>query len=246
MDSRPQRDAEHPQEAASPRDPTNPDVEADTAEAVNSREEGNVGDTGNPRDGANANVTLNPYEAPRSRLTGEFPAADRDPSEMPLGTRVTIFALGLGYTIQLVSLGVMLLHMALSGGPDLRESLSYVFGGYALVTMPVLGMLLMGLVKAWRLAWQAVRLLVFLEALALFVVFSAVVADSNNITFASMLPGASMVAQFVLALVVYGGLDTRSSLRWFGLICPHCGQVSYRTPDLLFLKVRCRRCKLDW
>jgi len=103
--------------------------------------------------------------------------------------------------------------------------------------------ILAGLVLRWRLAWLFGRSLSLL--LAALQAGAVVVGLWQGASFAP--PTWLLLAAVVLLLVAtFLLLGRRAAVRWFGLVCPACLTPSRTAGDLLFRRVRCRRCGNEW
>jgi hypothetical protein len=108
----------------------------------------------------------------------------------------------------------------------------------------MLGILLVvGLLRAHRLAWLWGRYLSFFLAVMLSV--------SMAVAFAK-----GQAAPWILAVVLGGmalpllaaasALGRRSAAVFFDLVCPECGTATRYAFDLLFRRARCRKCRHVW
>jgi len=104
----------------------------------------------------------------------------------------------------------------------------------------VMGLLLWGIFRGYRLAWLWGRYLTFVLAA---VVLAAVVLGlvSRKLPW---LPAAVLLGGLVLPLGTVGfALGRPSARRWFGLYCPKCGTAASRGKDFLFREARCLKCR---
>ncbi len=103
----------------------------------------------------------------------------------------------------------------------------------------VMGVLLWGIARGYRLAWLWGRYLSVVLALT-------VLAAVGLGLWKGQLPwrvGAVMAGGVALPLLVAAlALGRPSSLRWFELYCPACGKPTNRGADFLFKEARCKAC----
>lgn len=106
-------------------------------------------------------------------------------------------------------------------------------------------LILVGLYKGHRLAWQWGRVLGALGAticifLAVMVLLAKEPKAGSTIVF-----GFSAFNAAILLTVVFS-LGTKSAKRYFGLVCPACGSTKCKAGDFLFNKVKCVDCGGEW
>jgi hypothetical protein len=102
----------------------------------------------------------------------------------------------------------------------------------------IFALLLVGMLRASRLAWLWGRHLGFLVGAGL----AIAVAVPAVRTGVDPLPAALLLAGVALPLLVHSlALGHHTAFEWFGLVCPNCGATTSRG-DLLMWTARCRRC----
>lgn len=103
----------------------------------------------------------------------------------------------------------------------------------------VMGLLLWGIARGYRLAWLWGRYLtLFLSAMVLVGLGMGLWKGEIPWTWA-----AALVAGLVLPLAATSiALGRPSAFAWFGLDCPKCGTRSSRGNDFLFRSARCPAC----
>lgn len=144
---------------------------------------------------------------------------------MPRSVRFAVLTLGLAAAVQsglLVAWG-------------LGRDLGWLHG---LEGTALLAVILLGLVRASRIAWLWGRVLGFTLAGALVI---AIVLRAQLVG-VEPLPATLVVAGVALPLAVQAlALGHRSAFEWFGLVCPSCGRPTGRGDPLMW-SARCGRC----
>lgn len=90
-----------------------------------------------------------------------------------------------------------------------------------------------------RLLWAALLFVLLAAIVVNLVALIVLPGSSSDARWTSLLPIAFFVAVFI-------GLHTRSTRRWFGLICPACGSRRVGAANLLYSRLRCNGCKHRW
>lgn len=107
----------------------------------------------------------------------------------------------------------------------------------------VMGALLWGIFRGYRLAWLWARYLTTVLA----GVVLAVVLLGIGLRKLPWLYVAVMVGGLVLPMgTVSVALGRPSARRWFDLYCPKCGTPTSRGKDFLFRQARCLKCSHVW
>lgn len=194
----------------------------------------------------------NPFESPRADLAEEgelLPPGHR--GEMPTSVIVAISAT----TIAVLMSGVGAVLNWTSG-----QNATFSLIGF------LVGLLIIyGLAKGHRLAYQWSRILGLISAVVytIGVILGAigVVALLNNpellaaegmppnanVTPSAMMLGLAMLNVIVIALwTLFFSLGTASARRYFRLVCPRCGNKKVRAADFLFNKAKCKKCSAMW
>ncbi len=146
-------------------------------------------------------------------------------------------------SIHVAALCLLLAISVMTGAAFLVAGESQVGLSQYLVLAGLFGLLLLGIVRGFRLAWMWGRYLTFVLALLVLVM---VVGGAWK----GGVAGA-YVAMLVLGLAaplfaVSFALGRRSALQWFDLVCPECGTAAARGKDFLFRKARCGKCRHVW
>jgi len=124
------------------------------------------------------------------------------------------------------------------------------------VAIAVFVLILAGLVRGRRAAWQWGRAVGFLLSALLFA--AAIVAAFRVLPrqvleddgFAAAVEAAGFFLPLLVPLLGLGvpllvvaiALGRPSAFVWFGLVCPNCGARAPRAMDLRFHEARCRSC----
>ncbi len=146
-------------------------------------------------------------------------------------------------SIHAASLSLLLAISVMAGAAYLVAGQSRVSVIQYVVLAGLFGLLLVGIVRAYRLAWMWGRYLTFVLALLVLVVVGGGALKGTA--------GWGYVAMLILGLsaplfVVSFALGRRSALTWFDLVCPECGTAAARGKDFLFRKARCGKCRHVW
>jgi len=145
---------------------------------------------------------------------------------------------------------------------------SLVAGQNALFSLGgfLVGLLIIyGLAKGHRLAYQWGRILVLFSAVLYTIggIFGAIgaVAIINRpelltqegmppnaiVTPSALLFGLAMLGATVAAMwTIFFSLGRPSARQYFRLICPQCGNKKVRAADFFFNKAKCKRCSVSW
>jgi len=113
-------------------------------------------------------------------------------------------------------------------------------GRFPLLAVALQALILFGLVRRDRLAWQWGRIVPLL-----FAAFTLVMV----LTARGPAPAAFVAVPlllFVPALAITVSLGRPSARAWFRLVCPACGGDGTRPRDVLFRRARCLRCGNVW
>ena len=145
--------------------------------------------------------------------------------------------------VAVVSVGIMVFARAVMGG------LAY-FSGRAsipaiLIPLVLAILILVGIIKGHRLAWQWGRLLALLGAIILTLAALGALARAREQP--AMLPVAILVfLQGAPLFAVFFAMCTQGAKEHFRLICPECGSAKAKGGNFLFTKAVCRKCKATW
>jgi hypothetical protein len=106
-------------------------------------------------------------------------------------------------------------------------------------------LILIGIIKGHRLAWQWGRLVGLLGAIIL--TLSAYGAFVRIPVRPEMLIVAILMAlQGIPLFPLFFALGTVAAKEHFRVICPSCGGSKVKGSDFLFTKVTCRNCNAQW
>lgn len=144
---------------------------------------------------------------------------------MPRSVRFAVAALGLAAAV----LSGLLVAWALG------RDLGWLPG---LAASALLAVILLGLLRASRLAWRWARILGFALAGGM------AVAVALRARLSSLEPLAAVVVLAGVALPLAAlslALGRPTAFEWFGLVCPRCGATTGRGDPLMW-SARCRRC----
>ncbi|MEI7704862.1 MAG: hypothetical protein WCK73_09705 [Deltaproteobacteria bacterium] len=142
-------------------------------------------------------------------------------------------------SIHVASISLLLAASVQAGVAFLVSSTNGVGFAQWIFAVVVMGVLVWGIARGYRLAWLWGRwLTLFLAA--------TVLAGLGLGFWKGELPwrlAAVMLAGLVLPLVTTSiALGRRSAFEWFALRCPGCGKVTGRGNDFLFREARCGKC----
>jgi len=112
--------------------------------------------------------------------------------------------------------------------------------GQAIVSI----LILIGMVRGHALAWQWGRLTPFVAAIAGGLVLVMRLTDTSNAISLGMLVMLCFLVAGSGALTIL--LSFKSSKRYFGLSCPHCGSLRSKADNFFYSAYRCRDCGSTW
>lgn len=137
-------------------------------------------------------------------------------------------------------LGMQVLHGAISAARG------EVWPIQALFSTGVAALILYGLVRKHRLAWQWGRVLGIFLGILLLLVTTVTVFTAEQI-------GGTGIALLAMGFVMAFGLlamsqllGRRESREYYRLVCPQCGSTSVKAADFFFNKAVCPECRLTW
>jgi hypothetical protein len=146
-------------------------------------------------------------------------------------------------SIHAASLSLLLAISVMAGAAFLVASESQVGLSQYLVLAGLFGLLLLGIVRGYRLAWMWGRYLTFVLALLVaIIVVGGAVKGVVGLAYVVMLLLGLAAPLFAVSFA----LGRRSALAWFDLVCPECGMAAARGKDFLFRKARCGKCRHVW
>ncbi|MGB2987808.1 MAG: hypothetical protein WBE26_18220 [Phycisphaerae bacterium] len=112
------------------------------------------------------------------------------------------------------------------------------FGWFMLVVgVPIGCLILLGLFRAHRLAWQWGTVIGGITAFltAAFAFFALKDPGKQDVSLGD-------VWSVISPWLIFVPLLTRSATRYFGLRCPKCGSGKVRAGDFFFSSAKCRKC----
>lgn len=143
--------------------------------------------------------------------------------------------------IAIVALSYLLIIRVISGIHALYIGGDLPKGIY--ISLAISIVVLIGIIKGNRLAWQWARLVSLLGAL-----IATVRLDLFLINKAQ--PGklylSLMLIQTLALYLIFFTLSARGSRVYFGLVCPGCGESKIKASGLLFQNVICKKCGRGW
>jgi hypothetical protein len=146
-------------------------------------------------------------------------------------------------SIHAASLSLLLAISVMAGAAWLVAGQSQVGLTQYVILGGLFGLLLVGMVRAYRLAWLWGRYLTFVLALlVLVIVGGGLLKGGVALGYAALLLLGLAAPLFAVSLA----LGRRSALEWFDLVCPQCGTAAARGKDFLFKQARCAKCKNVW
>jgi hypothetical protein len=113
----------------------------------------------------------------------------------------------------------------------------------SIVGMVFAALLLVGLMRGHRLAWQWGRYLAPLTGL---LVLAVAFAGFAGRTAAGILAGALFLLLGILLIAFPFLLGRPSVVEYFRLVCPKCGARTKKAADFLFNHAKCRVCQAVW
>ena len=106
-------------------------------------------------------------------------------------------------------------------------------------------LILIGIVKGYRLAWQWGRIIgliwAIIMAIIAYSVFAEIPENPEMLFFAILI-----TFQEILLLSMFFALGTNAAKEHFHIICPDCGKSKVKGGNFLFTKVICRECNATW
>jgi len=103
----------------------------------------------------------------------------------------------------------------------------------------VIGVLLRGIAKGYRLAWLWGRYLALFLGVTVLVGLGVGLWKGEVPWRIAAVMGGGLVLPLLVTTVALG---RPSAFRWFDLYCPGCGKVTGRGNDFLFREARCKEC----
>jgi hypothetical protein len=104
------------------------------------------------------------------------------------------------------------------------------------------GIVLLGLIRKNRIAWQYGRLICFVTAVLVPFLTSRHLEGNAGIIGLVLLVLLVSIPAFAIAI----SLGRPSARTYFGLACPQCGSVKTKAGDLFFKKIKCKVCGHLW
>jgi len=115
------------------------------------------------------------------------------------------------------------------------------------LTTVLSALILIGMCKGHRLAWQWGRILGLLGAILLLMITLTALASMGIRTIGEFVVVTMAVGVPAAALfTMFFSIGTHSARRYFGLVCPSCGSMKCKAADFFFTKARCATCGSEW
>jgi hypothetical protein len=146
-------------------------------------------------------------------------------------------------SIHVATLCLLLAISVMAGAAFLVSGRSQVSLSQFLVLAGLFGLLFLGIMRGYRLAWMWGRYLTFVLALVVLVIVVGGVVKAGAV------PALAVLLLLGLAGPLFAvslALGRRSALTWFDLVCPECGATAARGKDFLFKQARCGKCRHVW
>jgi hypothetical protein len=106
-------------------------------------------------------------------------------------------------------------------------------------------LILVGIIKGHRLAWQWGRMLGLLGGIILTLAAVGVFANAAEHP-ELILFGGLLALQGVPLFPMFFALGSDGAKEHFRVICPNCGKSKVKSGDFLFTKAVCRECNTAW
>jgi hypothetical protein len=114
-----------------------------------------------------------------------------------------------------------------------------------IITGGLLGLILIGIIKGHRLAWQWGRVLGLLSAvLASFIAIALIFAQTPKS--GTVVVEIIFGLQAILLYVLFFALGTAGAKAHFRLVCSACGSMKTKAANFSFTKAKCKACKNEW
>ena len=149
--------------------------------------------------------------------------------------------------IAVVSVSIMVAFRIIMGGLALLSGELSLVDILVHIMLPIVAavLILVGIIKGHRLAWQWGRLLGLAAAIILTV--AAVVTFAYSAEQPGMMIVAALVAlQGIPLFPMFFALGTKAAKEHFRLICPSCGNSKVKGGNFLFTRAICRKCHATW
>jgi len=146
-------------------------------------------------------------------------------------------------TVAVASVNIMVASRIIMGIPTLLSGqVSWI---RVLFPIVVAILILVGIVRGQRLAWQWGRMLGLAGAIILTI--TAVTAFAASAKQPGMIIVAFLIAlQGIPLFPMFFALGTEGARGHFRVICPACGNRNVKGTNFLFTKVLCKNCGTTW
>ena len=114
-----------------------------------------------------------------------------------------------------------------------------------LVPIVVALLILIGIIKGQRLAWQWGRLLGLLGAITLTLAAIGMFMQVSEEP-ALIIVAILIALQGIPLFPMFFALGTAGAKQHFRVICPDCGKSKVKGSNFFFTKVICRNCNTEW
>lgn len=116
---------------------------------------------------------------------------------------------------------------------------------YIISPIVISALILVGIIKGHKLAWQWGRILGIIGAVLLTWVTILVFASEDPLS-RKVFEGTILLIEAISLYVVFFAIGTKEAKKYFRLICPQCGAGTSTAGDFLFTKAVCKKCNHKW
>ncbi len=111
------------------------------------------------------------------------------------------------------------------------------------LTGGISALILVGIIKGHKLAWQWGRILGLVGAIIMSLITVMIFANPNP---ENSLFGVISGSQAILLFILFFAIGTTDARIHFRLICPKCGSMKTKAANFFFTKARCKTCNIEW
>ena len=150
--------------------------------------------------------------------------------------------MNLSILVAAISVGIMVFARLFMGVLAFAGGASLVA---VLLPIAVAVLILVGIAKGQRLAWQWGRLLGLVGAIVLTLAALGTLQRAGERP-GYLVAGILLMLQGVPLFPMFFALGTRGAREYFRLICPQCGSHGAKAGNFLFTRAICRHCAASW
>ena len=150
--------------------------------------------------------------------------------------------MNLSILVAAISVGIMVFARLFMGVLAFAGGASLVV---VLLPIAVAVLILVGIAKGQRLAWQWGRLLGLVGAIVLTLAALGALQRAGERP-GYLVVGILLMLQGVPLFPMFFALGTRGAREHFRLICPQCGSAGAKAGNFLFTRAICRHCAASW